>query len=554
MFKEKRNADREPCFYWRLYEKGIDYLNKKKLIERTRRSWNFFLGRQWEGIKFNGSAEELPFFNFIKPNIQRLTTIIHQNRMTVKITDIDDDASNDDIYRKLTNVFDTYWDKSRMDIKFREMIKNAAITGDGVMYFGTSNVADVQLLDNTSILYGDESESDIQRQPYIIIWQRESIKSVRKQAMANGIPEDEIELIVSDNETEYMIGNRDEVDESFNSDSSKVTTLIYMAKKDGKVIVAKATKNVIFEEAHPISSMMPDGTPGKFMSLYPMVKFSWDLEPNNARGVSPCEMLIPNQIEINKTLARISLTTKLTAYPKLAYIDGMVTNVDALKKVGEPIALDNTNDASSVNQIISYLQPATPTQLPQQLMDTLLDVTQELAGSGDVAMGNVNDLQRVAASAVNAVTEKSESMHDEVVTRKEIATEDLCWIFIEHMQLYEPEGLMVRSEIVDDNPDSPTYGEKMEVVEKITAEEIDGLKPQVKIDVTKANAYAIDVKQNIVDNMFNNGQIDLKEYAILSKDNPNVPSEGIKQITAQREAQQMAMPPMGEPPQEDINQ
>ena len=538
MFKDIK-LGKEPSFYWKLYEKGIDYLNKKRLIERTRRNWNFYVGRQWAGIKISGSEEDLPFFNFLRPNVQRLSTIIHQNRMTVKITDSEHKEDNIKVYEKLTEVFDEYWERAKQDIKFREMIKNAAITGDGIQYFGTSKVEDAQLLDNTSILYGDESEPDIQKQPYIIIWQRESVRSVRKQAMANGISEEELEYIRPDNETEYMIGNQDEVDEDMHDTNSKVTTLIYMTKRDGCVWVAKSTKNVVYEEEHKITTTNPDGSEGKAMTLYPLVKFSWEVEPNNARGISPCEMLIPNQIELNKTLARISITTKLTAYPKLAYIEGMVTNVEALKTVGEPIALDNTSDASSVNQLISYLQPATPTQLPQQLMENLLDKTQELAGSGDVAMGNVNDLQRVAASAINSINEKSESMHDEVVARKEMATEDLCWVFIEHMQLYETEGLNLLLKVPDE------MGNVTEVVDKIRPEELDGLKPKIRMDVTKANVYTAEVTQSIVDNLLNQNRIDLESYAELSMSNPNVPSEQLKQIVARQKAE--AQMPMGEP-------
>ena len=107
------------------------------------------------------------------------------------------------------------------------------------------------------------------------------------------------------------------------------------------------------------------------------------------------------------------MTTKLTAYPRLAYDANMVRNPDALSTVGSPIEVQ-TGGVQSVSQMVSYLNPAQSSGEPKQLTDDLLQITQELSGSGENSMGNI-DLQRVAASAIIAVNDKAESMHDETV-------------------------------------------------------------------------------------------------------------------------------------------
>lgn len=541
----------EPTKYWKKYEKGVEYLTRKQLVTRTNRAWNFFIGNQWEGYEGRNKSD-LPSLPFIHSNIMRRVTTIYSNRMSVRFSDLKGRSELKEVYDKLTQLFDANWEKAKEDIVMRETLKNAAITGDGLQYFGTADVSDVQILQNTSVLYGDESEPEIQKQPYIIIHQREAVGTVRERARANGLDEEKVSLIVPDQDTDYIIGNREEVNEESTSRDSKVTTLIYMEKVDGVVNVAKCTKHVVYEDLHPIQGTKPDGTPAKGLTRYPIVKFSWELYPNDARGVSQVEQLIPNQLEINKTLARRSMTTKMTAYPRIAYDSNLVANPEDLEKVGGAIEV-NTGNAQGVNQIISYLQPAQTNDEPKKLTDDILEITQELTGSGDTTMGNI-DLQRVAASAIMAVNEKAESMHDETVARKEMATEDLALLWIELWQVYSPNGLEVAMENID-----PMTGEMVTQMKLITSEELDQIMPTVRIDVSKDNSFTREAEQQFLDGLLDKQLIDLEEYTDLCTATSPVPINGLKQMFIKREAkaraeqeQMMAqgIPPEGMPPQE----
>jgi chemotaxis protein CheY-P-specific phosphatase CheC len=541
----------EPTKYWKKYEKGVEYLTRKQLVTRTNRAWNFFIGNQWEGYEGRNKSD-LPSLPFIHSNIMRRVTTIYSNRMSVRFSDLKGRSELKEVYDKLTQLFDANWEKAKEDIVMRETLKNAAITGDGLQYFGTADVSDVQILQNTSVLYGDESEPEIQKQPYIIIHQREAVGTVRERARANGLDEEKVSLIVPDQDTDYIIGNREEVNEESTSRDSKVTTLIYMEKVDGVVNVAKCTKHVVYEDLHPIQGTKPDGTPAKGLTRYPIVKFSWELYPNDARGVSQVEQLIPNQLEINKTLARRSMTTKMTAYPRIAYDSNLVANPEDLEKVGGAIEV-NTGNAQGVNQIISYLQPAQTNDEPKKLTDDILEITQELTGSGDTTMGNI-DLQRVAASAIMAVNEKAESMHDETVARKEMATEDLALLWIELWQVYSPNGLEVAMETID-----PMTGEMVTQMKMITSEELDQIMPTVRIDVSKDNSFTREAEQQFLDGLLDKQLIDLEEYTDLCTATSPVPINGLKQMFIKREAkaraeqeQMMAqgIPHEGMPPQE----
>ena len=575
--------------FWRRYQKGLDYLDTKNLLNRTNMCWNFFLGKQWEGLETDG--EYPPFLNFIHPNVMRKVTTIYTNRMSVNYTDMEGRTDLQPVYERLSQMFSAKWEKSNEDTLCRQTVKHGNITGDGIQYFPTGDVEDVQLLNCTDILYGDESEPRVQRQPYIIIQERRSVAEVKEMARKNGIPEEEIALIQPDHDTENTLGNTDEVENADSSDSMKVTLITHFEKKreslteavyeedeDGNrvghlmetgerdvVYVAKCTKNAMVMNEQPIKGTpseieMRNGRQGRALSLYPIVKFSWEEAPNDARGVSQVEGLIPNQILINKTLARRSMVTENTAYPRMAYDETMISNPDDLLKVGMPIAV-TSGGAQSVNQAVSYLNPATHSPEPKQLTDDLLEITQELSGSGDTTVGNI-DLQRVAASAIVAVNDKAESMHDETVANLELFTEDLANLWVELWQVYQPNGMTVvvkqtvEQPVIDPMTGEPvidpmtgmpqTQSQEIEVPMQITAEELDQIKPMTRIDVSKDNSYTREAQQQVIDSLLEKGLINLEEWCELATDTSPVPKHGLEVIFERRKAQ-AAMNPMQDP-------
>jgi len=567
--------------FWRRYEKGRDYLDTKDLVNRSNKCWNFFVGKQWEGVEADG--EELPFLNFIHANVMRKTTTIYTNRMAVNYSDMDGREDLQPVYEKLSQMFSAKWEKSNQDTLCRRVIKHGNIVGDGYQYYPTGEVEDVQILNNTDIMFGDESEMYIQRQPYVIIQERRSVEEVKEMARKNGIDEEQVSLITPDRDTDYTLGNTDEVQSADSSDSMKVTLITHFEKKkepvtemqfaedvEGNrvgtlvskgerdvVYVAKCTKNaMVLEETammgEPSPIEMSFGKQGRALSLYPILKFSWEEFPNDARGVSQVEGLIPNQILINKTLARRSMTTQNTAYPRMAYDETMVANPEDLMKVGMPIAV-SSGGAQSVNQAVSYLNPAQSNDEPKKLTDDLLEITQELSGSGDTTMGNI-DLSRVAASAITAVNDKAESMHDETVANLELFVEDMANLWVELWQVYSPDGMTVAMKqtvpipqidqmtgepVIDPMTGQPAVNyEEREIPVQITKEELDQIKPITRIDVTKDNSFTREAQQNVIDRLLEAQQITLEEWVELATDTSPVPKHGLESIIERRKIQQ----------------
>ena len=350
------------------------------------------------------------------------------------------------------------------------------------------------------------------------------------------------------------------------------------------VYVSKCTKTAMVEYERPIEGEPSEidrmnGKQARALSLYPIIKFSWEEYPNDARGISQVESLIPNQILINKTVARRSMTTQNTAYPRMAYDSTMVQNPEALMEVGMPLEV-TSGGAQSVNQAVSYLQPASHSPEPKQLTDDLLEITQELSGSGDTTMGNI-DLSRVAASAIIAVNDQAQSMHDDTVANLQLFVEDMANLWVELWQVFHPNGMTVVTKRpqevpvidpvtgqpvpqIDPNTGQPainpmtgevqfqTKTEEVEVPMIITSEELDQIKPITRIDVTKDNSFTREAQQQTVDGLLERGHISLEEWVELATDTSPVPKHALEVILERRKAQEQMMPPMQQPEQPPI--
>lgn len=98
------------------------------------------------------------------------------------------------------------------------MLRNAYCTGTGVLYtwwddtVRTGLYADIsrtapvkgdiacEALDIDNVYFGDPNEEDVQKQPYILVAQRRSVRALRQEALRAGMPPELAERIVSDRE------------------------------------------------------------------------------------------------------------------------------------------------------------------------------------------------------------------------------------------------------------------------------------------------------------------------------------------------------------------
>ena len=508
---------------WQKFEKCKDYMDKTALVNKTERNWKFFIGDQWAGLKSGG--EELPMMNFIKPIVQYKVSTVAQNAMTAVYSDMQHRSELNEIYERLNKYWEQCWEKSKMTQMGWKVLKNGAIQGDTYVYWKDGDtLTPPQILSNTSVFLADENIDNIQKQPFIIVYERWSLKAAQKHAKDNGVSEDDIKLITADNDTTKQIYNKYEVED-------KVGVLLYMEKRDGKVYAGRSTESVIIEPVEIIQGTRAgmEQVKMKAMSVYPIIPYVWENVPNSARGIGEVEQLIPNQLEANKTLARRAMAVKMGAYPRLAYDANAIDNPEDLDNVGAAIAVQGGN-SQSINQMISYLNPANISSDADNLFNTLVQMSKDLSGATDYALGNINP-EQASGTAIIAVRDQAQVPLNEQVARYRQWVEDISLLWMDFWISYNPEG--IQFEIEDD------YGNKTPV--SIAQEELEKLKPTVRIDVSPDNQWTKLAEQQSLDGMLQNGLIALEEFADMIPDNSSVPKQKLLRVIEKRQAQQQLL-------------
>ncbi|MCI9475005.1 MAG: hypothetical protein HFE71_00775 [Emergencia sp.] len=528
---------------WKRYQKCKDYLDKKSLIKKTNENWNFYIGNQWEGMESGG--EKLPVLNFIEPVIKYKVGVVSQNMMTAVYSDLNSNKDTQKICEILNKMFVESWDKGKMNACAWEVIEAAAVQGDAYAFWGEcDSKVPPQVLANTTVLLADENITDIQAQPYVLIVERLNVENVRKIAEKNGISREELALIRSDDNKDMQIVNQDEV-------SDKVTSILCMSKnEEGYVEIARSTKNVVYEPVHVVRGTNNEGEyTGTGLRSYPIVPFIWKKRPNSARGVSEVAQLIPNQLEVNKTIARRSVTVKLTAYPRIAYDRNAVTNPEDLDKTGAPIEVNG--GAQSVNQMVSYLNATNISSDADKLLSDLLTMSRELAGAGDYATGNVNP-EQASGQAILAVRDQAQIPLNKQISQYQQFVEDVALLFFDIWVAFNPNGLNYEGSL-EDSAD-PMLQNMPDI---IPIEQVESIRPSVRVDVSQDNAWSKLAEQQWLDNVFERQQITFEEYVELCNSNA-VPKAKLQAVLKKRQAmqqEQQVMQQMREQtPQEEIPQ
>ena len=499
-------------YIWQKYQKGIEYINKINLTAKTDKCHRMYNGDQWHGLKSGG--EELPILNIIKGIVKYKVSTVAQNTMSAVYTPIGNRTEESvKACEALNTHFQIMWERAKMDKHSWSVIKDACIGGDAYIYFGEADVTQAQIINNVNVLLGDEQNSNLQQQPYIMLVERLFVKDVRKEAERNGVPQDEIELIISDELTNNQLGDKTEVD--YSMEDGKCTSILYMYKDDeGFVHFAKSTQSVIYKPDEPVIAKLPDGTPsGVGLKMYPISNFVWEDTKGSARGSGDVEHLIANQIELNKTLARRAIAIKQCAFPKIAYLESAVTNPDQIDVVGAKIGVKDGN-AQNIQNLISYLNPSVVSPDARNFTDELITLTKELAGAGDAATGQIDPTQ-ASGTAIIATRDQAALPLNEQVARYRQFVEDIAVLWYDIWKAYNPDGLSIESEDEMGN----------NTIEVIPPEVLDNMMVNVRIDVSQNNPFSKYAQEQALMNLFATQAISFEEM-VEALDSDSVAPKG----------------------------
>ena len=513
---------------WELYEKGRNYNRLKGLYSDTDKNYRMYNGNQWAGLKISG-IEPIQL-NIIKPIIKYKVGVINNNMyLPVFSAENFENKEFKDVANKtcelLNKLAAKVWEKDNMDYKTRAISKHSAINDECPIYVDYDEKANMprnEILSKNDVYYGNENDSDIQNQPYILIKHRKPIINTIEMARLSGVSEDKLKYIVSDNDTFEEAGedSREEKDDM-------VTIITKLYKENGTVHFSQATRYCDIKE---------DKNTG--LTLYPLEHMLWEEKEGYARGEGEVRYLIPNQLEINKTIMRRLISAKTTAYPQKIVDISKIQNPNAIDKIGGTIRV-NGQTVDDVKKAIGVLQPAQMSADVEKVMNELISTTRELAGAGDIATGDVNP-ESASGKAILAVQQASQMPVTEQTLSLKTTLEGLARIWLDMWKTYATNGL-----VIDYEEANPTTGEVSSRPVKVPYSVLQELQANVKIDITPKSPYDKYAQELSLENMLKAGYFtaqrlaELEVYVSLLDDDSSMPKSKLEEaIKKMKEAQQ----------------
>lgn len=512
---------------WKDYEKGVMYNRMMHLYDDTEDNYDFYYGNQWKNAKL-GNIEKV-CLNVINSIVKYKTGVLSQNTYNVIYNLLSD--TEDEQLKKICNLLaeksDSIFENERLDAKARTIIKDACINDEGIFhnyYDPTISDIKVEIVNKNNVCYGNENESNIQLQPYIILSFRRNVKELKEEAKnVYKLTDEEIEYILPDNYVEEQAG----MEVKYEEITPMCLVLLKYYKKNGKVYYTKCTKFVTLEEDRATD-----------MSLYPVAHFLWEDKKGSARGIGEVRRLIPNQIEINKTIMRRIISVQLSAYPKLVINNDFVKDTTALNKVGAVIKVSGGASIDDVRKQVGYLNATSMSGDSRSVQEELINYTQNFNGSTtDEARGNV-DPTKASGKAILAVQQATQQPLNEQQYRYKEFLEDEARIWLDMWKAYEVNGLILYA---DEEVEKREEKTGMAVIEKvkvpiiITQEQLQKLKANIKVDITPITAFDIYAQEESLENLFIQGKITFEEYVEALPPHSAMPKDKLQKIIKQRE-------------------
>lgn len=513
---------------WTLYEQGRNYARLINMYSDTDRNYRMYNGNQWEGLPISGI--EPVQLNFIKPIVKYKIGTINSNQYAINYSS--ENFENRE-FRKtaektcelLNKKAAKIWEKDQLDLKIRRVCKDSAINDEGIIYvtYDDENQTPInEIISKNDIYFGNENDSNIQNQPYIIIKRRLPVLTVQEMAKTQGVSDEKLMYIVGDNDNFEEPGEQAKYEKD---DMCTVVTKMY--KEKGTIHFEIATKYLEIKK---------DADSG--LKLYPVAHMIWEEKEGSARGEGEVRHLIPNQLEVNKTIMRRLITVKHTAYPTKVVNTDKIMNPADVDKVGVTIKTKNGMTVEDVNKLVGVVNPAQMSADVEKVQNEIISLSRELAGAGDIATGNVNP-EDASGKAILAVQQASQQPLVEQLAELKNFIEDLARIWLDHITTYSKDGVTLEEETTD-----PQTGEEFTQLVTVPQSVLLELQASVKVDITPKGAFDKYAQELSLENMLKAGYFnaeklsELKTYVSVLDDDAVAPKGKLEDAIEKMEEEQ----------------
>lgn len=486
------------------FSKAFDFNQQIGLYDTVKVNEDFFIGNQWEGVESNGLPT--PVFNFLKQVVLFQVATITSDNLAIQATPMPSTSPYtshqlEQITEIVNHQFAAIVERNRIVTKNREFLRNAAVDGDGCMYFyfdpTIENGQDVtgeivaEIIENTRVHFGNPNCRDVQKQPWIIIFRRELVEDVRYRAdqlkEAGFCKIEDVDSITADSE---KFQNRYD---SYTDDKVTVLTYLFRNRDTGTIWCIESTEKGIVREAYDTG-----------YSMYPLVWINWDYIQDCYHGQAMITGLIPNQKFINKIFAMVGISLLTTAFPKVIYDKNRIRSWDG--SVGTAVGVNG-----NVNDVAKTIDGASVNPQIAQFMELCINKTRSFLGASDVAMG---DSRPDNTSAIIALQRAANTPMEMTKQSLYQCVEDMGRIWIDMMSVkYGTRMVEVSMDL--DKPGEQPLGMQLPQQTFMKPFDFSTLKKiqvAIKQDVGASSYWSEIANMQTLDNLLMNHQITLKQY------------------------------------------
>ncbi|MBQ9959982.1 MAG: hypothetical protein IJP01_06460 [Oscillospiraceae bacterium] len=377
----------QPSEIWSEYEACMQYnrqLGRHGLYEQVKLNERMVSGDQWYGVK--APDIDKPVLNFLRRAVMYLISMIASDNIGVNVQLQGDDSLNKRAVEKyLTEEMDAIMEQTSLLSKLRSCIRDAAVDGDACLYAywnADEECIAVELLANTSCLFGNPIIQTVQEQPFIILEQHRDVREVQLQAWRAGVEEWQS---ISADDAQY---NR-QSDAPLGSSTVTVLKKFWRDARTGNIWFTECTSKLTLRE--------PTDTA---LSRYPIAWMNWEQIKESYHGNAVITGLVPNQIAINRLWAGAIWHERMLAFPKVFY-DAKRLPKGWSNRPGESIAVLGGTGVDNV--ATAFKAPDMSSEL-KDIVDRTITMTRDFIGVNDVVLGNIRPDNTSAIVAVQQST------------------------------------------------------------------------------------------------------------------------------------------------------
>lgn len=407
---------------WDRYIRGQSFQARINLLVKADKNERFYAGDQWNGVKSNGLPT--PVFNVLKRVIDYKVAMVVADQLTLNFSAentpstpaesaIDPMTPNlsdpNEVAQVMTDYAKTQCENLKQDMLDEEGLLDAALSGDMVVHYYWDSEADTgqkvgltqitnpdgtqsmqpapvmgelkgELIDNINWFPGNPNSNEVDNQPYHILAFRKMVEDLKKEALANGVPQEVVDSIKADADYNKQAGDRGKI-ELDSDDAPKCTVLLQYREQDGHILALKTTQNV---------DIKPEFDTG--LTEYPLAVMNWHRRKNSCYGEAEATMCVPNQIAINKLAAMIVMWSMMLGFPKPVYDRNRIPTWNADIGAAQPVDGDVTG-------VAMYLQPGQLPAAVDTLFEKFISLTKEMLGANETALGDTS-ITKTAAGII----------------------------------------------------------------------------------------------------------------------------------------------------------